>query len=129
MVLQSSVYTDPRASQLPMLALQWGGWGYTRSWKETKPGQLTQTGQMNISYHKMSCWTINCGSLSRNLPLPGDWLSISWQLVSDCIVLLFCILIHHFSSFFCPVTLSLPQPTSFTFFWFSPSSLWGRMSE
>ncbi|XP_066835986.1 DNA-directed RNA polymerase II subunit RPB11-a isoform X2 [Anser cygnoides] len=42
---RSSVYTRPRTFRLLALSCQRAGWGCSRSWEGTDPGQLTQTGQ------------------------------------------------------------------------------------
>ncbi|XP_066841481.1 uncharacterized protein [Anser cygnoides] len=51
----SSVYTRPRTFRLLALSCQRAGWGCSRSWEGTDPGQLTQTGQRGIPYHLTSC--------------------------------------------------------------------------
>ena len=61
-LLQSSAHTEPRTFQFLVLPCQQGGWGYTRSWEGTQPGQLTQVGQRDIPYHMASCSAMTAGA-------------------------------------------------------------------
>ena len=56
--LLSSAYRDPRPSLLLTPPCQWVGWGCTRSWEGTQPGQLTLAEQRAIPYCTMSCSAI-----------------------------------------------------------------------
>lgn len=47
-LLLNCLCTEPRTFQFLMLSYQQWGWGCTRSWEGTDPGQLTQSGQSDI---------------------------------------------------------------------------------
>lgn len=53
------------------------GWEGTRSWEETEQGQLTLTGQRDISYLMVSSGTIRLGRLC-SAELPGSLNSFSF---------------------------------------------------
>ena len=55
LLLLSSAYTQSRSCLLLTPPHQWVGWGCTRSWEGTQPGQLTPTDQRDIPYHMTSC--------------------------------------------------------------------------
>ena len=44
---------------------QWGGWGCTRGWEGTQPGQLTPTDQRDIPDHVVSCSAYKAGGRRR----------------------------------------------------------------
>ena len=57
----TSPYPEPRAVLLLPPPHQRGGWGGTKSWEGTQPGQLTPTDPRGIPDHRMSCLAIKAG--------------------------------------------------------------------
>ena len=53
-LLLGSAYTEPRHFLLLTPPHQRVGWGCTRGWEGTQPGQLTPTDQSDVPYHMMS---------------------------------------------------------------------------
>ena len=54
-LLLSRAYTESRPFLLLTPPRQRGGWGCTRSWEGTQPGQLTPTDKRHIPDHRTSC--------------------------------------------------------------------------
>jgi len=65
-----------------ILACQQVGWGCTRSWEGTQPGQLTPTDQRNIPYHKTSCSTYKAGGRRRKWGDIGSYGILSSQVTT-----------------------------------------------
>ena len=137
-MLVSSVYTKSGIFQL-LVPSQQEGWRGTRSWEGTQPGQLTQTGQRHIPYHMTSCPVYKLGGVGWEGQITAQEL-IGHRSASGkqlhcaslvlCSLILLALLLSLFFLPFCPIKLSLAQPTSFTFFQFSPPSHWaGGVSE
>ena len=64
-LLLSSAYTESRPFLLLTAPHQRGGWGCTRSWEGTQPGQLTPTDQRDIPYRMASCSAYKAGRRRR----------------------------------------------------------------
>ncbi|XP_074989722.1 LOW QUALITY PROTEIN: tubulin alpha-8 chain-like [Calonectris borealis] len=78
--LLSRAYTGSRPFLLLTPPHQRGGWGGTRSWEGTQPGQLTPTDQMDIPYHMTSCSAIKLGGeVDGGCRCSGTgWALVSW---------------------------------------------------
>jgi len=63
--LLSSAYTESRPLLLLTLPHRQAGWGCTRTWEGTEPGQLTPKDQRDIPYHMMSCPAIKRGQKKK----------------------------------------------------------------
>jgi len=64
--LLSRAYTESRVFLLLTPPHQRAGWGCTRDWKGTRPGQLALTDQRDIPCHVASCSTYKAGGRRRN---------------------------------------------------------------
>ena len=75
----SSAYTESRPFLLLTPPCQRVGWGCTRSWEGTQPGQLTPTDQTDIPYHMASCSAIKSWGKKKE----GGGHSERWHLSSQ----------------------------------------------
>ena len=64
-LLLSSAYTESRPFLLLTPPHQRVGWGCTRSWEGTQPGQLPPAAQRDIPDHRMSCSAHKAGGRRR----------------------------------------------------------------
>lgn len=79
------------------------GWGCTRSWVVTQPGQQTWTDQRDIPGHILSCLTLKTGAEEGGgwgflasvsavaLKLTRHW-SALWEMLSNCLYVTFFLL-------------------------------------
>lgn len=85
-LVPSQAYPKSRAFQCPALV------SYTRSWRGTWSGQLTQISQRNILYHRIFCSVYKPGELAKRCQsLLGDRESMGQWVLSNCIE-------HHLTS-------------------------------
>jgi len=110
-LLLSSSYTESRPFLLLTPPHQRVGWGCTRTWEETRPGQLTQTDLRDIPHHMMPCSATKLGGGWAGGLLRRDWLGIGQLVVSNCFHL------QHFS-FLGFICLSLLFSSSLHFFYY-----------
>ena len=94
--LLSSAYPEPRALLLLPPPHQRAGWGGTRSWEGTQPGQLTPTDPREIPHHTTSCSACKAGGrrrkggrsewwrLSSQVPVRRDGALLSWRWLNTC---------------------------------------------
>ena len=85
-MLLGDVHTKSRTLQF-LGPSQREGWRGTGNWEGTQPGQLTRTGQRDVPYYTVSCSVYKLGGVGQGYwSLLRDWLAISQQVVSNCIV-------------------------------------------
>lgn len=110
--------------QLLVMPCQQRGWGDTKSWEGTQPGQVTQTNPRNILYHMTSWSAIKLGGEAW-----GQGTAIAQGLAEHqldggeqlrCTSLTLCILFFFFSS---PLSLLLNCPKLMSFVLFFHASL------
>lgn len=105
-----------------MLPCQWIGWGCTKSWEGTQPGQLAPAQKSNIPYQygivlsnkswEAKKWVMgNKKCLNICLPMASSkWITYFALLVCAALLcLLNCLYLNHKFSYFCSFS-SLPHP-------------------
>ena len=127
---------------------QRAGWGCTRSWEGTQPGQLTPTAQRDIPYHRTPCSAYKAGGRRRKggtlgvmafcLPKQllhamepcfprGGWTpACRWEAANEFLALL-CLCAQLLLYLNC-LYLNL-RVFSLLLFWSSPPSHWGGVNE
>lgn len=118
-------------------------WGYTRSWERTQLGQLTPTGQSNISYHMTMCSAYKAGEEGRGACLEWCYFVfpinhiIGWTAVlemakhlpangKEWMNSLFTFACAHDLCFTCETVITSTQKFCLVPFWFyPPSKQWG----
>lgn len=72
-----------------MLCCRWMHWEGTTSWEETKPEQLTQTGQSDVPYRAALCWSKKWEELAEAgvfCCLGTGWESVGeWGTIASCV--------------------------------------------
>ena len=116
-LLLGHVYTKSRTFHF-LVPCQPEGWRGTRNWEGTQPGQVTPTSQRDIPHH-IECHGqyINQGALGGGKSLPRDWLGISQQMVSNCVVPQTCRVLWCFISLL--ISLFIPISSSSSIFYFN----------
>ena len=134
-LLLSSAYTESRPFLLLTPPHQWAGWGCTRSWEGTQPGQLTPTDQRDIPHHMTYCaqhvkleeeegkgGRLEWWRLSSQVTVTRDGALLSWGRLNTCLLMgsgewIPCFALLACTAFALPIKLSLSQSMSFlTFF-------------
>jgi len=75
-LLLRSAYTESRPFLFLRLPQRRAGWGCTRSWEGTQPGQLIAPDQRVIPCHMTSCSAMKLGGKSVGGLLLRSWLGI-----------------------------------------------------
>lgn len=86
-------------SSFSLLPFQWGDLGCTKSWEETEPGQLAQSGHRDISYSVASCEIVKTGGVGRGQRvMTASWgLAEHWSVCSEqwhCASLVLCVCVY-----------------------------------
>lgn len=126
----SVVYTKCRIFQLLTEPCQQRGWGSTRSWEVTEPGQLTQSVSRDILYYMVKCWTIKQGGaghgeLTAITQGPAGQQSAGGEQLCCASLVLYIVIITVIPSFSFLLNCIYLSPQVFTFFQFSLQSHWG----
>jgi len=90
-------HTEWRPFLLLTPPLQGAGWGYTRGWEGTRPGELTPTDQRDIPCHMASCSACKAEGkkeergghsetwhFSSQITVTCDGALVSWGCLSTC---------------------------------------------